>query len=91
MDEKTLPIEDEKENKVSKLKPTNSTKEDAVVFINQQFGVAKSVALLHKMSEGVIEKNGMTPQAVHAAVACVGKLNETLREVIGGADFLSKK
>lgn len=74
-----------------KAKPTNSSKEDAVLFVNEQFQVDKSVDLLHRMSEGVIEKNGMTPQAVHAAVACIGKLNETLRDVIGGADWLSKK
>lgn len=62
----------------------------AVQFIDQQFGVAKTVAHLQTLMS-TVTKDKITPETVNAACNCVQNLNLTIKTAMQAARFLSDK
>jgi len=69
---------------------TQKSQEDRVKFVNENFGVSKTINQLQSMMIDVI-KQEVTPSTVNAACNCVARLNETIDVAIKAARFLNER
>jgi len=69
---------------------SHKSQEDRVKFVNENFGVSKTINQLQSMMIDVI-KQEVTPSTVNAACNCVARLNETIDVAIKAARFLNER
>lgn len=81
-----LPSNKVQANQVSTVK----SQEERVRFVNESFGVSKTINQLQGMMNDVI-KDEVTPATVNAACNCVARLNETIDVAIKAARFLGER
>lgn len=81
-------------NKESELEVKNNlpqkTQEERIKFVNENFGVSKTINQLQSMMTEVVAKD-LSPNSVNAACNCVARLNETIDVAIKAARFLNER
>lgn len=65
-----------------------TSKQCKLSYINNQFGISKTIEHLHYMMEEVTKKE-INHLNINAACNCISQLNNTINTVISAAKFLS--
>lgn len=72
----------------NQVKVISSTdRRNDVEFVDEKFGISKTVNKLHSMMEEVT-KNDINSRTVNAACNCINQLNATINTTIAAARFL---
>lgn len=85
-----LPSQKDSELEIKTNNIPQKTQEERIKFVNENFGVSKTINQLQSMMTEVVAKD-LSPNSVNAACNCVARLNETIDVAIKAARFLNER